>query len=172
MRWRAVHRNDAYALMLQEKGASNAMVSIFSSQRSVVERRCQRSSMSPSEWLLAQRRADGRIATNNDIATPLQASAEAVRALRGAGRADAVAAADAFIAAESYLGTEYLSRKIVSTVEAGSIPSQLIGAYLDSLAWGLHGVVSRCCEQGSSRDGASDTLEPLSYALTAVELCE
>lgn len=85
---------------------------------------------SSADWLVARSQTDGRIVASQDIATPLQSTSEAVRTLRQLGRTDAVAMADGFIAGESYHGTEYLARKVLSASQAGTIPTLLIGELL------------------------------------------
>jgi hypothetical protein len=83
-----------------------------------------------TDWLLSQSNPDGSFAAESDIATPYQATAEAVRALRALGRGAGLAAADGFIAAESYAGTEYLARRILARAEAGVLEQSSIAELL------------------------------------------
>ena len=79
-----------------------------------------------ADWLANQAQANGSYSTTNDLATPTQATSEAVRALRFLGRGGEVAAGDAYLTAEPYHGTEYLARKIVSGVGAGALDPSLV----------------------------------------------
>ena len=79
-----------------------------------------------ADWLAQQAQANGSYSTTNDIVLPTQATSEAVRALRLLGRGGEVAAGDAYLTAEPYHGTEYLARKIVSGVGAGSLDPSLV----------------------------------------------
>jgi hypothetical protein len=65
-----------------------------------------------ADWLASQTQSNGSYSTPNDLATPTQATAEAVRTLRLLTRGAEVSAADAYLVAESYHGTEYLARKL------------------------------------------------------------
>jgi hypothetical protein len=79
-----------------------------------------------ADWLASQSQSNGSYSTPNDLATPTQATSEAVRALRVLGRGGEVPAGDAYIAAETYHGTEYLARKIVSGVGAAALDPTLV----------------------------------------------
>lgn len=79
-----------------------------------------------ADWLASQAQANGSYSTTNDLATPTQATSEAVRALRFLGRAGEVASGDAYLATEPYHGTEYLARKIVSGAGAGTLDASLL----------------------------------------------
>ena len=79
-----------------------------------------------ADFLASQAKPDGSYVAAGNLATPTQATAEAVRTLRLLGRGSEVAAAEAFLVAEDYHGTEYLSRKIVAGVDAGSLDATLV----------------------------------------------
>jgi hypothetical protein len=79
-----------------------------------------------ADWLASQIQLNGSYSTSSDLATPTQATAEAVRTLRIIGRGAEVAAGDAYLTAEAYHGTEYLSRKIISGVGAGALDASLV----------------------------------------------
>lgn len=78
-------------------------------------------------WLSDQSQVDGSLATENDIATSVQATAEALRAFSIANVDPAEATAGyAFLSSESFHSTEYLSRKIIALVESGGDASSLL----------------------------------------------
>jgi hypothetical protein len=79
-----------------------------------------------ADWLASQTQSNGSYSTPNDLATPTQATAEAVRTLRLLARGAEVSAGDAYLVAESYHGTEYLARKIISGAGAGKLDSSLV----------------------------------------------
>lgn len=79
-----------------------------------------------ADWLASQAQSDGSYSTADNLATPTQATAEAVRTLRLLGRASEVAAADSFLASQTDTGAEYLSRKIVSEYAAGTLDLTLV----------------------------------------------
>ncbi len=84
------------------------------------------------DWLIAQAKPDGSVISSTRLATPFQATAEAVRALRESnaeGRPE-VLAADQYIAAEGYHSTENLSREII----AGALAQQDVSALVAELA--------------------------------------
>lgn len=72
------------------------------------------------DWLLTQQQSDGAIASAADTATPVQSTSEAIATLRLLGRTSGVATPQAYLAQQSYHGTEYLSRKIIAAAAAGS----------------------------------------------------
>ena len=72
-----------------------------------------------ADFIASQAQPDGSYVAPGNLATPTQATAEAVRALRLLGRSTEVASADAYLVAETYRSTEYLSRKIVAGVDSG-----------------------------------------------------
>jgi hypothetical protein len=78
------------------------------------------------EWLLQQSQADGSIATTVDLANPHQSTAEAATALRLLGVNTQVDAADAFVRAHGYRGTEELARLIHLAVARGDSVAGLI----------------------------------------------
>lgn len=71
------------------------------------------------QWLSAQQASDGSYVSAADIATPYQATSEAIRALRALGQGGQTSGAVSFINGEAHVGTEYLTRKIVANLEAG-----------------------------------------------------
>ncbi len=79
-----------------------------------------------ADWLAGQAQPDGSYSAAGDLATPVQATAEAVRTLRLLGRSSEVAPADSFLAAQTDTGTEYLSRRIVSEYAAGNLDATLV----------------------------------------------
>lgn len=79
-----------------------------------------------ADWLASQAQSDGSYSAAGDLATPVQATSEAVRTLRLLGRSSEVASADSFLAAQTDNGTEYLSRKIVSEYAAGTLDATLV----------------------------------------------
>lgn len=81
-----------------------------------------------TDWLAAQAQPDGAIVTPTGLATPFQATAEAVRALHadGAGGRPEVLAAQQYLAAEGYHTTETLSRKIIAATLVGADASVLV----------------------------------------------
>jgi Carboxypeptidase regulatory-like domain/CarboxypepD_reg-like domain/Prenyltransferase and squalene oxidase repeat len=79
-----------------------------------------------ADWLASHSNSDGSYSTANDLATPVQATSEAVRTLRLLGRGSEVSAADTYLAAQTYHGTEYLARIIVSGAGTGHFNSSLI----------------------------------------------
>jgi len=79
-----------------------------------------------ADFLASQAQPDGSYVAPGNLATPTQATAEAVRTLRLLGRASEVTSADVYLVAETYHGTEYLSRKIVAGVEAGTPDPSLV----------------------------------------------
>ena len=79
-----------------------------------------------ADFLASQAQPDGSYVAPGNLATPTQATAEAVRTLRLLGRGSEVAAADAYLVAEAYHGTEYLSRKIVAGVDSGNLDASLV----------------------------------------------
>ena len=82
-------------------------------------------------WLAAQAQNDGSITTANDPATPLQATAEALRTFRVLGAAVPLASAQQFIADEPFHNTEYLTRKIIAAAEAGQATTTLVADLLN-----------------------------------------
>lgn len=83
------------------------------------------------QWLSAQQTSDGSYRSAGDIATPYQATSEAIRTLRALGQGGQTASALSFINSETHAGTEYLTRKINANLEAGipapGLLSTLIG---------------------------------------------
>ena len=73
-------------------------------------------------WLAAQSQPDGSYATPSALATPVQASAEALRAFRALGVtvSPGILAARAYLAAQSFQNTEYLARTIITQADAGA----------------------------------------------------
>src|SRR5688500_746657 len=72
------------------------------------------------DWLLSQQQADGSVASTADTATPFQTTSEAVKSLRLLGRSASTAAPQSYLAAQTYHGTEYLSRKVIAAAESGA----------------------------------------------------
>lgn len=83
-----------------------------------------------ADWLSDQRQSDGSFATSNDVATPFQATAEAVRTLRVLGRTADIGTADSHLSAQAYRGTEYLTRKILASADAGTPVPSLVAELL------------------------------------------
>ena len=83
-------------------------------------------------WLTTQSQADGRVATDNDLATPLQATSEMLQTLSALGQLPHPSAspARAFVAAEPFHNTEYISRKILAAAEVGDDVSALVSELL------------------------------------------
>lgn len=81
-------------------------------------------------WLAAQSQPNGRYATTRDLATPVQASAEALRTFQTLGETTlpGILAARAYLAAEPFHTTEYLARKILMQAEAGASVTTLVTA--------------------------------------------
>ena len=79
-----------------------------------------------ADWLASQAQSDGSYSAAGDLATPTQATSEAVRALRLLGRSSEVAASDSFLASQNDTATEYLSRRIVSEYAAGNLDATLV----------------------------------------------
>lgn len=77
-------------------------------------------------WLTQQVQTDGSYSTAQDVATPVQATAETVRTLRQLSPSTSTAAAEAFLAADPYHGTEYLARKIIAGAQAGTSVAALV----------------------------------------------
>jgi hypothetical protein len=71
------------------------------------------------EWMLQQVQPDGSIVTASDVANPHQSTAEAATALRLLGVTSQVDAAESYVRAFSYRGTEELSRLILIGVTRG-----------------------------------------------------
>jgi hypothetical protein len=84
---------------------------------------------SGADYLLSQLAGggDGRPA---GLATTYQATAEAVGTLRSLGYAANLDQPQAFLAAEAYHGTEYLSRKVVAAVDSGQSATALLSELL------------------------------------------
>ena len=83
---------------------------------------------SGAQWLASTAQTNGSYALPGDISTPLQSTAEALRAFNAVGvsnNANAGAAAQ-FIAAEPYQNSENLSRLIITAVLGGQNPSALV----------------------------------------------
>lgn len=79
-----------------------------------------------ADFIASQAQPDGSYVAPGNLATPTQATAEAVRVLRLLGRSTEVASADAYLVAETYHSTEYLSRKIVAGVDSGNLDLSLV----------------------------------------------
>lgn len=86
---------------------------------------------SASTWLASRAQADGSIVGSADIATPVQATAEALTAFQIAGVPfGGTTAARAFIAADPNLNTELLSRRLLLDLQAGANLTPAIDALL------------------------------------------
>lgn len=80
-----------------------------------------------TDWLLDQARTDGAYHSAQPLATPVQATSEALAALRARGVADpTVAAARAYVSARPALTTEVIARGIRQAVAVGDDPSDLV----------------------------------------------
>ncbi len=84
-------------------------------------------------WLSAQQQTDGRYETIEALATPIQATAETLRALVLLGQAPPPLSRD-YLAAETFHNTEYLARKIIAVAEAGQSTTALVAELLPHLA--------------------------------------
>lgn len=117
------------------------------------------------DWLAAQAQPDGAIVTPTGLATPFQATAEALRALHASGVGDRpeALAAQQYLAAESYHNTETLSRKI--------IVATLIGADASVLVQELIGSQESTGGFGELADYAATPLDT-AFALEALALTE
>ena len=73
------------------------------------------------QWLATHAQPDGSFSSSTDLATPTQATSEALRALRALGEASqpGIPAAEQYLAAEPFHNTEYLARKIIAAAEGG-----------------------------------------------------
>jgi hypothetical protein len=83
-------------------------------------------SVAQADFLASQAQPDGSYVAPGNLATPTQATAEAVQTLRLLGRGAEVNAADAYLVAETWHGTEYLARKIVAGVDSGNLDPSLV----------------------------------------------
>lgn len=84
-----------------------------------------------TDWLAAQRQADGSFQTAGDIATPFQSTAEALRTLNIVDGAVSADTALPFINGTAFEGTEYLARKIMVNAESGNDVSALVERLLE-----------------------------------------
>lgn len=80
-------------------------------------------------WLTAQSQPDGSYVTATAIATPVQATAEALRTFQ-AFEISPPSRAHAYLAAEPFDNTEYLARKIITQADAGERVTALVSALL------------------------------------------
>lgn len=83
-------------------------------------------------WLASRANPDGSFATPDDVATPFQATAEALRTFRALGETTqpGIPAALGFINAEGFHNTENLARKIIANAEASVDVSTLLAELL------------------------------------------
>lgn len=83
-------------------------------------------------WLAAQQQPHGSYATPTDLATPVQATAEVLRALAALGEPSTPArlAAQAFLRAETAPHTVYLALQIRQRAEAGDATAPLVSVLL------------------------------------------
>lgn len=79
-------------------------------------------------WLGQQLQGDGHYGREGDIATPVQATAETLRAQAAAGMAVPEAGLSYLEAAVVPPATEYLSRALIARNEAGAAPATLLAA--------------------------------------------
>lgn len=113
------------------------------------------------DWLSDKVQADGSIATDADIATPLQSTAETLRAISQLSVVSFpnVEEAQAFIANETYLNSENLSRQIIALSEAGQSTAEDVPLLL----------LNRQMNGGFSElPGYSDTRLDTAFALDAL----
>lgn len=80
-------------------------------------------------WLTAQSQPDGSYVTATTIATPVQATAEALRTLQ-AFEISPPSTAYAYLNAEPFDNTEYLARKIITQADAGERVTELVSTLL------------------------------------------
>jgi hypothetical protein len=86
---------------------------------------------SATAWLASHQQADGSFVGTNDIATPVQSTAETLTAFANAGQPfPGTPAARAFIAAAPYANTELLSRRLLVDLQAGANLTLAIDALL------------------------------------------
>ena len=116
------------------------------------------------QWLSSTAQSGGDYTGPNDISTPFQSTAEALRTLGALGSLPNTAASAAlqFLAAEPYQNTENLSRLITSVVAAGQNPSTAVSqllTYQDSSTGGF-----------SELPGYQPTVLDTSFALEALSL--
>ncbi|MCP4002516.1 MAG: hypothetical protein GY727_16570 [Gammaproteobacteria bacterium] len=72
------------------------------------------------QWLSGQDNTDGSYSSTGDIATPLQATAETLRTFNTLNSDQpGITGARQYVRAETFQNTEYLSRQIVTGIEAG-----------------------------------------------------
>ncbi|MCP5158426.1 MAG: carboxypeptidase regulatory-like domain-containing protein [Gammaproteobacteria bacterium] len=78
-------------------------------------------------WLAGQAQSNGAYASNTNLATPVQATAETLRTFQALGEAPAgIFAARQFLSAEPFDNTEYLARKIIAGIAASEDVSMLV----------------------------------------------
>ncbi|HEU4653402.1 MAG TPA: carboxypeptidase regulatory-like domain-containing protein [Steroidobacteraceae bacterium] len=82
-----------------------------------------------TDWLLGQQQSDGSFTRPQDLALPIQSTAETVTTLRLLG-VTSVGLAPSYIASDTYEGTEYLARKILVQADNSAATAPLIARLL------------------------------------------
>ncbi|HFD12994.1 MAG TPA: hypothetical protein ENJ32_11090, partial [Crenotrichaceae bacterium] len=84
------------------------------------------------DWLVSQTQGNGSYSSQDDIATSFQATSETLTTLYALGETTqpGIPSAHQFINNETYQGTEYLSRQIISNIQQGNAVTDLVSTLL------------------------------------------